>query len=189
MDKKEIRKTIYQIRKNLSAIDQQTISSKICQRITQLKHYQCANRIGLYNAFQGEVDLQDLWYAALQQNKECFFPVIQPHKKLLFLPACGFTNFKKNRFGILEPQVDKSAAIPPAKLDLLLLPLVAFDEQGNRLGMGSGYYDRCLAGVNHPILIGVGYEFQRCNSILSEPWDVSLTGIITEQSIYWSKQP
>jgi 5-formyltetrahydrofolate cyclo-ligase len=75
-------------------------------------------------------------------------------------------------------------------LDVILMPLVAFDGQGNRLGMGAGYYDRTLAFLRHrrhwrkPRIIGLAYEFQRMPALPAEPWDVPLDGIITEAGFY-----
>ena len=78
----------------------------------------------------------------------------------------------------------------PFALDLVLVPLVAFDARGVRLGMGGGYYDRSFAYLNfrsrwrRPRLIGVGFDFQRAESISPQPWDVCLDGVITERGFY-----
>ena len=106
---------------------------------------------------------------------------------LSFLPVTYDTIFYKNRFGIAEPVVEDELAIMPEQLDIIFLPLVAFDEHGTRLGMGGGYYDRTLAHHRPTLLIGAAYEFQRQAWIEREAWDVPLAAIITEQTIYWSK--
>jgi 5-formyltetrahydrofolate cyclo-ligase len=95
-----------------------------------------------------------------------------------------------NRFGILEPERVHCRRIKAVALDLVLLPLVAFDAAGHRLGMGGGYYDHCFAFINRrkhwrkPRLMGLAYEFQRQPLIESEPWDVALDAIATERRVY-----
>ncbi len=87
------------------------------------------------------------------------------------------------RYGIPEPRLTLSQIVPLWTMDMVLLPLVAFDSSGNRVGMGGGYYDQALAnmGARRPLLIGLGYEFQRVDKILARPWDVPLDAIVTEQ--------
>lgn len=185
--KNALRKTCRSVRENLPPAYQQKISSQICNRIRQLKEYRYAKRIALYHAFKGEIDLSDLWRAAPMQGKFCYFPVLNADKTLAFLPATPATPFVNNKFGIPEPQVELSEQISPKELDLIFIPLVAFDNACTRLGMGSGYYDRTLAKQNHPLLIGVAYEFQHQIYLAPQEWDVPLTVVITEQAMYWSK--
>ncbi|MDO7653149.1 MAG: 5-formyltetrahydrofolate cyclo-ligase, partial [Porticoccus sp.] len=84
----------------------------------------------------------------------------------------------------------KSANIvPPLGLDLILLPLVAFDHRGNRLGMGGGFYDRTLARQkNFTRLIGLAQSCQETDSIAHQPWDITLHAIVTEKTVIYSKQ-
>ena len=97
---------------------------------------------------------------------------------------------KTNRFGIDEPDVPESDWIAASELDLALLPLVGFDEDCNRLGVGGGYYDRSFAfsvGVplgQRPFLVGLGYELQRVPQLHPERWDVPLDTVVTELQIY-----
>ena len=80
--------------------------------------------------------------------------------------------------------------IQPEKLELVLVPLVAFDKQGNRLGMGSGYYDSTFAFLQNqkrptkPYLLGLAYEWQCCDSTFTEAWDIKLDAVATENTIY-----
>ena len=89
-----------------------------------------------------------------------------------------------NIFGISEPSRSKKHSRPLWALDAPLIPLVAFDQTGNRLGMGGGFYDRLLAGLAHrprrPLLIGIGYRFQQVECIPVEPWDMPLDKVITD---------
>jgi 5-formyltetrahydrofolate cyclo-ligase len=92
-----------------------------------------------------------------------------------------------NFFGILEP--DPSLHIDPRSLDLVLTPLVAFDDHGVRIGVGRGYYDRCFRFLRtrrtwrRPKLLGVAYELQHVPQIAQEPWDVPLWGAVTEARV------
>ncbi len=96
----------------------------------------------------------------------------------------------RNRYGIFEPDIRRRKPIPAWGLDLLLLPLVAFDASGNRIGMGGGFYDRTFAYLktrnrwHTPKLIGIAHELQHIDSIEPNAWDIPLNGIVTESRIY-----
>ncbi len=92
-----------------------------------------------------------------------------------------------NAFGIAEPSTDAPQPRGVA-IRMMLLPLVGFDEVGNRLGMGGGYYDRYLSNLPEslrPLLIGVAHECQLCAELTPEPWDVPLDGLLTESRWQW----
>jgi 5-formyltetrahydrofolate cyclo-ligase len=183
--KTALRNTMKQIRANLSIHHQIASSNQVCARVRMLDQYRKAKRIGLYHAVNGEINLNSLWSSAPLQGKSCYFPVLQEDLTLLFLPATPATAFKTNRFGILEPDLEPKLALPVNELDLMILPLVAFDEQGTRLGMGAGYYDRTLKDKRNGLLVGVGYPFQKVNYIAPSPWDVPLDVMVTPKVVYW----
>lgn len=160
-------------------------SQQIAKRIQALEPYRQAKKIALYCAANNEVDLSFLWSSAPLHGKLCYFPVLNPDATLAFVPATPATPFKKNKYNILEPDVSLNEAIALNELDLIILPLVAFDRSGTRLGMGAGCYDRTLAGKTHGPLFGVGYSFQLQDFIAPEPWDVPLDAVITPKSVYW----
>ena len=177
--KKAIRRTYQQIRSALPATYQTKASKKICDRIQTLKTYRYAKRVALYQAINGEVNLNALWRSAPLQGRYCYFPALTHHKTLLFLPATP------NTFGIAEPLVEEQYAITPDQLDIIFIPLLSFDQKGTRLGMGEGYYDRTLAQVRPRTLIGVAYEFQHQFFLEKAPWDIPLDIIVTEHTIYY----
>jgi 5-formyltetrahydrofolate cyclo-ligase len=94
---------------------------------------------------------------------------------------------QRNPFGILEPRHRPADAIAPLQLDVIFVPLLAFDDSGWRLGSGAGFYDRCLRHLHaerhwrRPKLIGIAYEFQRAAQLQPQRWDIPLDGVITEQ--------
>ncbi|MGD9152528.1 MAG: 5-formyltetrahydrofolate cyclo-ligase [Gammaproteobacteria bacterium] len=114
--------------------------------------------------------------------KHCYLPLIRQGKsELYFIEYLTGDDLQVGSFKILEPKFDKQKLITPEDLDLVLMPLAAFDMHGNRLGMGGGYYDRTFARTSHPMLIGVAYTCQEVPQIAAEPWDVKLHGVVTEE--------
>ncbi len=104
-----------------------------------------------------------------------------------FVPFTPQTPMVKNRFGILEPRSRQK--ISPQQLDVVLLPLLAFDQQGNRLGMGGGYYDRTFAFLRQkawrkrPLLIGIAHDFQQVAELEHAPWDVPLAMVVNNNTV------
>lgn len=184
--KTALRDTMKQIRSKVSGSYRLTASDQVCTRIRSLGQYRDAKRIALYFAVNGEIDLESLWSSAPLQGKYCYYPCLkEDESSLIFLPATPATRFKKNRYGIPEPDVSHDLAIPIEELDLVLLPLVAFDVRCTRLGMGAGYYDRTFANNKKSILFGVAYQFQRVDYIQPASWDIPLNAVITQRAVYW----
>lgn len=182
--KEAIRVSSRQLRSQLPLEYQKNHSVLVCKQIKQLELYRYARHIALYQANNNEISLESIWRSAPMQGKFCYFPVITEEKTLVFLPATPVTPFVRNRFGIAEPDVPHSKAIPINQLDIIFMPLVAFDPHKTRIGMGAGFYDKTLEGQTHPSLIGVAYEFQHCPYIAPDPWDIRLNAVITEINTY-----
>ncbi len=113
-----------------------------------------------------------------------------------FAPYEKNTRLRKNCFGILEPVYQKKQLKPARQLDLVLAPLVGFDGQGNRMGMGGGFYDRALqhlkqqstAGNLRPKYVGIAHEVQKVAQLESHHWDIQLHAIITERQLSYFHQ-
>lgn len=126
-------------------------------------------------------------------GKKTYLPVLHPilHNRLWFVPYTRKTRLVKNIYRIEEPPIIKAPRRPPWALSLVLLPLVAFDPSGNRMGMGGGYYDRTFSfkdrekGLAGPELIGLAHELQRVESLPVENWDIPLSGIISDEHCYF----
>lgn len=183
--KESLRKTCLNLRKSMSKEIVILSSQIICEKILSLKEYKIAKKVGLYIPINGEVDLSQLWHNSKNNQKSYYFPKIA-NQRMFFLPATAESTFIKNSWGILEPDVTISKAIATCNLDIIILPLVAFDESGNRIGMGGGYYDRELTGNKSTLLIGAAYEMQKQKIIQSDFWDVKIDMIVTEKAIYKS---
>lgn len=159
--------------------------------LVRLPAFRKAQRIGVYLGNDGELDPARLVRRARAMGKRCYLPVLRdrPDITLRFAAFDPGTPMRANRFGIDEPAVPRRRLLSARRLDLLLMPLVAFDAAGNRLGMGGGYYDRTLAyrrqrvRWRRPRLLGVAFAFQQVAALPFEPWDVPLDGVITDRGL------
>ncbi|MGB5622295.1 MAG: 5-formyltetrahydrofolate cyclo-ligase, partial [Gammaproteobacteria bacterium] len=151
--------------------------------------------IAAYLPLDGELDPQPLMHLASARGKRVCLPMIDPVRPgsmdLGYLDPG--TRLLPNRFGILEPWRRSTVHAPLIHIDVVLVPLVAFDDAGNRLGMGAGYYDRLLQRRQHgqwqrPLLVGTAFEVQRVDRLPCQPWDVALDYVITEARSYRSPQ-
>ena len=190
----KIRAEIRNTRKNLSN-NQQIIAAQSLKMnfIQHLKSEKTTNskHIAIYLSNDGELDtsllIKELW----SLNHTVYLPIIHPFNgaNLLFQRYEKNSPMRANRYGILEPKLNCSQICPLPALDYLLMPLVAFDKQGNRLGMGGGFYDRTLARLHEqnwqkPQLIGLAHECQKVEALPIESWDVPLKTIITPDKTY-----
>jgi 5-formyltetrahydrofolate cyclo-ligase len=190
----QIRAEIRNTRKNLSN-NQQIIAAQSLKMnfIQHLKSENTTNskHIAIYLSNDGELDtsllIKELW----NLNHAVYLPIIHPFNgaNLLFQRYEKNSPMRANRYGILEPKLNCSQICPLPALDYLLMPLVAFDKQGNRLGMGGGFYDRTLARLHEqnwqkPQLIGLAHECQKVDALPIESWDVPLETIITPDKTY-----
>jgi 5-formyltetrahydrofolate cyclo-ligase len=164
------------------------LSEKITTTLTTQPFFLRAKRIGIYLANDGEVDPSIILDICHKTGKQCFLPVIHPIKinRLHFARYTKDSQLTANCFGILEPCLKHSAIVRPWSLNLILMPLVGFDRQGNRLGMGGGFYDRTLAftaRMQYPVprLVGLAHSFQELDNISPQAWDIPLNHIITEK--------
>ena len=187
----DIRQSRRHLRRQLPDHTQREHSQLLCQNAVKLKHYRNARRIALYLANDGEIDPSALIDHARFLGKEIYLPILSPLKNsLYFTPFEADSKLKLNQFNIPEPEHHPSKWKTAGQLDLLLLPLVAFDEHGNRMGMGGGFYDRTLAYRRHrqywkkPVLVGLAHEIQKVDRLDSQNWDIPLDYIITEKQTY-----
>ncbi len=183
-DRQTIRRSIRQQREQLSSQQQMDAAHAISQYIATTAWFRRSQRIAFYQAVRGEVDPYPLIARAWKRGKTCYLPVCHPLKpSLLFLPYSADDALTPNRYGILEPRCDKRPC-PPYVLDLVFVPVVAFDTDSNRLGSGKGYYDRTFAylrrfpAARRPRLVGLAYDFQQVAHIEAASWDVVLDEVV-----------
>lgn len=138
-----------------------------------------SQKIAVYLATKGELDLSASITWLWQQGHALYLPVLHENA-LLFCEYQESTLLVNNQYGIKEPALQNRIAA--TALDYVLVPLVAFDQDGHRLGMGKGYYDRTFAfrkSCNKPVLIGCGYAFQRVDALKVEAHDVNMDFILS----------
>ncbi|WP_241973712.1 5-formyltetrahydrofolate cyclo-ligase [Candidatus Pantoea edessiphila] len=147
-----------------------------------------ARNIASFLSIDGEIDTSLLIRKFWIQRKNVFLPVLHPSlsRQLLFVKYTKKTNLILNKFNILEPSLYRNQSIESNKIDIMLVPLVAFDLKGQRLGLGGGFYDRTLKDWKKTSLlpIGLAYDFQLINEIPIEEWDIPLPVIITPSKIW-----
>lgn len=191
VERSKIRQQMRSQRNALSPLQCLDAARKVEKRIANSHLFRTSRHIACYFANDNELNLDLLIERLWLTNKCCYLPVLDSiHKnRLWFAPYRPESEVRFNRFGIPEPLCKKNELIRAQSLDLILMPLVAFDNAGNRLGMGGGFYDRSLAFLlrrRHwykPRLCGVAYEFQRAKRLPRRPWDVPLHAIITDNSL------
>jgi 5-formyltetrahydrofolate cyclo-ligase len=164
-----------------------TASQAVAQHFIQGPLFKENMHFACYLATSDELDLQPLIQAIWQAGKYCYLPLISPALTLTFGLYEANTSLKPNIYGIPEPQ--DSDLIEPNQLEIVLMPLLAFDLKGHRLGTGGGYYDRTFGFLNavkaaKPVLVGAGFELQRLEEVPSEGFDVGLDGVVTEQGCF-----
>lgn len=181
----QIRERLRAARSALSPRLSAAYSRAACQHLIQSQPFQTARHLAGFLAFDGECDPQLAMTSAVNRGCAVYVPILDDHG-LQFAPWAPDRPVRKNRFGIDEPVYQPDERIDVPELDLVLAPLVAFDAQGHRLGMGGGYYDRTFAFLassprpDHPRLVGIAYDLQRIPAIQAQPWDVALDAVVTE---------
>lgn len=188
----DIRNQMRQQRSELTHAQRMHASHSLTEHLAASSIFKNSQRIAFYLPNNGEMDLSSLISLAWAYNKQCYLPVLglRNSRKMWFTPYLPGSHLIANRFGIAEPEHHNSARLFKAQsLDLILMPLVAFDQQGHRLGMGGGFYDRTLQFLLHrqnwmkPRLIGTAYAFQEASQLENASWDVPLHGIATENGL------
>ncbi|CBW14256.1 predicted ligase [Haemophilus parainfluenzae T3T1] len=178
----QLRQQIRKTRANLTALQQQQAEDSITQQSLALIEERNAQHIALYVSFDGEISTEKLIKTLWAQDKHVYLPVLHPFNPnhLLFLRYLPDTPMLKNKFGIWEPKLNVQNVLPLDELDILFTPLVAFDKQGNRLGMGGGFYDRTLQNWRNSsfIPVGLAHQCQQVEQLPTEAWDVPLHQIL-----------
>ncbi len=189
----DIRSSVRQLRKNLSADFQHHAAQNIATRVMELPRVQNAHTVSLFLSFDGELNTRPLIERLWQAGKSVYLPVLHPFSRgnLLFLRYSAESEMVLNHFGIEEPRLNVQQVLPVSRLDIIFTPLVAFDATGQRLGMGGGFYDRTLqdwksafAQQCGPYPIGLAHDCQRVDALPVQEWDVPLPEIITPSTHY-----
>ena len=175
-EKKKIRKEIKRRRRELSSKTLSAIDNSLPEFISAIgdkdliKTLKNAKRIALYRAFDGEIPVDALARFFMDKGISCCFPRIENNEMV----SLDDSEFKVSSLGIKEP-VSSKAPVDPKDIDVVVLPALAYNEEGTRLGAGGGFYDRYIGslGSERPYLLGICYEFQICSDVPSDDHDIS----------------
>jgi 5-formyltetrahydrofolate cyclo-ligase len=188
----DLRRALRARRHALTDPEQARAAHTLAARLTAMRLLRVSRRVALYLPNDGEIDPQPFMQRLWQMRKRCYLPILSRlrHDRLWFAPYRPDTPLALNRFGIPEPVVPARDWVRAQELDLILMPLVAFDACGNRLGMGGGFYDKSLAFLRtrgqwrKPHLVGLAHDFQRVERLDAFPWDVPLQAVATDRAVY-----
>ena len=191
IDKISIRKHILSYRDAIPKEIKKIKDEKIKDTLVELQIFKNAKRILFYASFRNEVDTFDLIKYSLSKSKDIYLPKVDvKNNELLLYQIKDTSELSKGYLGILEPDVSEERRIELERLDLVIVPGVAFDYECNRLGYGKGFYDKLLAKIKSPAIemhiykkIGLAYEEQIIKAIPSLSHDIKMDMIITDEKI------
>lgn len=189
-DRRAVRRHFRTIRHQLAPAVRRTADQALCEAIGQLMIEHQAQTVGFFFPHDGEPNILSATHYA-PTDTQFALPILHPfcEGNLLFLRSDLENELQSNRYGIPEPVLNVQRVIPLSAIDILLVPLVAFDSRGNRLGMGGGFYDRTLAAWSKGRLpsllpIGIAYSEQRAEALPYAAWDVPLPMILTPDKLW-----
>lgn len=173
MQKKELRKLIRQRKAEHTAEEKAEMSTRICRQVLTDPHWAKANTVFLYHALTDEVDTTILIDAAMQEGKTVLLPVIDGDDLRLKIHT-GAT--QTGSYSIQEPIGEEFTCYK--EITLAIVPGMAFDKKGNRLGRGRGFYDRTLPKLAEAYKIGLCFPFQLLESIPYEAYDIKMDAVL-----------
>jgi 5-formyltetrahydrofolate cyclo-ligase len=178
-DKSQLRRQMRQIRQAEHHANGDAAAESLAQHLIRSDIFKPSSRIGVYIAIGSEISLDPAIMTWRARGMHLFAPITRDDQPLRF--AALENDIVAGPFGTWQPPND-ARTIAPAELDVVLVPLLAFDDRGNRLGQGGGFYDRSFnADQKTPLRLGIGYAVQRILQIPTEAHDVTLHAVCTEQ--------
>jgi len=197
LSRPQLRRMLRNARRALTPSEQRRAAQGLYRQLAQHPLFRRAKHISLYLPTDGEIDPRLLLRAAQRRGKATYLPVLSawPRTKMVFQRVDPGEKLLPNRFRILEPRINACRQRKVWALDLVLLPLVGFDDAGGRLGMGGGFYDRSLAYLarrqswRKPTLLGLAHECQKVDRLAQASWDVPLAGTVTDKYWYIAETP
>lgn len=185
--RRALRRRLRDRRRAVPAAAAARAARRASRRLLRSPQFRRARHVALFLSADGELPTEPFAAAARAHGKRLYLPVVRRDGRLAFCRWHRHSPLRNNRFGIAEPARARRRAA--GRLDLVLVPLVAFDATGGRLGMGGGFYDRSFAfrvrrRRRHPWLVGWAYEFQRLPVVPMAPWDVALDAVATERRVW-----
>jgi len=159
-------------------------SREITRKLLKLAEFKACRNILFFLSLPGEVQTDEMIQKALDLGKKVYVPLVDAKRRRLKVSEISSLDieFEEKRFGIREPGLSHIKVVSPEALDFVLVPGVAFDKKGGRIGYGAGYYDKFLKEVSgQAVPVGVAYDFQVLDSIPQTQFDVPVQMILTEK--------
>lgn len=189
MTKNKIRSSIKKKRNDLTINLREEYSRLIFDRLYSLDCFLEASKLFIYISFGSEVSTIEIINRALLMGKKVYVPKVED-KDMSFYEIDGFDNLIRSSFGIMEADSQKHPKYIASKASendkmLMILPGLAFDKSGNRIGYGAGYYDRYLSRPSHKnmVKIALAYDFQIIDDLAVNKYDIPTDYIITERQL------
>lgn len=180
-NKKKIRKDILSVRNALPSAEREAMSRNICLRFTRLTVVQDCASVMIFLSFGSEINTDYIIEWLWQHNKEVLVPLCKPEtREMDIFPIASFADLEPGYFGIREPKKELRPPVAKEVIGLVVVPAVAFDRQGYRVGYGGGYYDRFLVGMDVPT-IGLAFDCQIIAAAPVDKYDQAVQGIVTEK--------
>jgi 5-formyltetrahydrofolate cyclo-ligase len=175
------------IRSHISSFYRMESAGLAAKHLMENSIFKKSQHIACYLSMAEEFDSSPIIEAIWQAKKKCYLPLVATdNKSLVFVRYEYGDALHRNRYSILEP-AKITEKISPSLLDMTIIPLVAFDLLGHRLGMGGGYYDHTFTvseNTAQPHIIGLAYAAQQAEQLPFDSWDVLLDGVITEKTFF-----
>lgn len=190
----QLRRHALSARRAVSATDKKTAARQLSALFDRYRLLKPQLRIGLYLAMPSELDLSHVITRAQRRHCQLYVPHIvnNTRRQMRFVKLLSTARLQRHRLGMPQLNSYNRQHIQTPQLDLVLVPTVAFDTQGHRLGMGAGFYDRHFAYLNHrrwqrPRLIGIAYSAQQATYIPTFAHDISLPRVLTERGMIYCR--
>lgn len=186
--RQDIRQYVRHLRRALTDDQQENAADLLAEHAINLAPITEAQNVALFLSVDGELNTRPLIAKLWQQRKQVYLPVLHPFSpgNLLFMRYTPETSLTLNKLRIPEPPLDIRHLITLDQIDVMMVPLVAFDRQGQRLGMGGGFYDRTLQNwKQHGFLpVGLAHDCQLVDALPVTEWDVPLPAVLTPSKLW-----
>lgn len=192
LERNTLRRQMKARRRALSAFDRSSAAVQFATQVQRMRVLRPHARVAVYSAVRGEADPTEIVRLARRLHCTVYLPVIVNRRtgRMAFVKVDAATPMRRHRWGFIEPA--HRARVAVRALDVVLVPAVAVDERGMRIGAGAGFYDRLFhfrrySRWRRPKLIALVYDFQRVHSLPAQPWDVPMDAALSESGLHPTK--
>jgi 5-formyltetrahydrofolate cyclo-ligase len=183
-EKQRIRCEMRKIRRNIPESLVNSWSKQIGDYFCSWSMYQRCESIMFYLAMPDEVQTEQMINDALRRGKEVCVPLLgEKYGEMVAAEIKSLDELVVGKYGLKMPDPAKSKLVLPSSIQMVVIPAVAFDRNGNRLGLGAGYYDRFLIEALNSVLVGMAWECQLANKLPDEEHDIKMQYLMTENGL------